>query len=111
MNIIPKRGEIFWVNLEPTVGTEINKIRPCLIISNDSSNEYLSRVIVAPITSTIKKLYSFEVKLELENLIGKILLDQIRSIDKRCLGNRITFLEKNTMMEVDKALKITLALI
>ena len=59
MRNFPKRGEVYWVNLDPTVGTEINKKRPCLIISCDEGNEESSRVTVAAITSTCKTLYPF----------------------------------------------------
>ena len=57
MTKLPKHGEIYWVDLDPTIGSEINKIRPAVIISKDTGNEYGQRVIVAPITSTVKKVY------------------------------------------------------
>ncbi len=58
----PQRGEIYWVNLDPTIGTEIDKTRPALIISNDIGNQYSDRVIVAPTTSqNIGRVYPFEV--------------------------------------------------
>lgn len=61
---VPRRGEIYWVNLDPTVGSEIAKTRPALIISNDIGNQYADRVIVAPISSgSVKKVYPFEVRL------------------------------------------------
>jgi len=59
----PKRGEIYWIQLDPTVGTEIQKTRPCLILSNNSQNKKGTRVIAAPITSKLKTLYPFEAKL------------------------------------------------
>ncbi len=76
-----KRGEVYWVILDPTVGTEIKKTRPCLIVSPDDMNQYLPRVLVAPITS---KGQSLGCRPEI-NFCGKqsrILLDQIRCIDK-----------------------------
>jgi mRNA interferase MazF len=108
MSNFPKRGEIYWVNLEPTVGTEINKKRPCLIISNNEGNEVSSRVTVAAITSSVKTVYPFQVKINLKNKEGKILLNQIRTIDKCRLNGKIALLEKETMQDVDKALKIAL---
>jgi mRNA interferase MazF len=108
---IPKRGEVFWVNLNPTLGSEINKIRPALIISNDIGNEISQRIIVAPITSSIKYLYPFEVKIIIEDREGKVLLDQLRCIDKKRLGKKISYYSNDDFMEeVDRALKLVLAL-
>jgi mRNA interferase MazF len=106
----PKRGDVYWVNLDPTIGSEINKKRPCLIISNDEGNEVSSRVAVAAITSTCKALYPFHVKIHMNKKEGRILLNQIRTIDKSRLERKITSLEKETMIQVNKALKIYLAL-
>ena len=60
MSRFPKRGEVYWVKLDPTVGSETKKTRPGVVVSNDSGNEYSSRVILAPITSQSKKVYPFE---------------------------------------------------
>jgi mRNA interferase MazF len=106
-----KRGEIYWVNLDPTIGSEINKIRPALIVSNDNGNEYGQRVIVAPITSSVKKVYPFEVKVDVEKKSGKVLLDQLRSVDKQRLSKKLSALDYETMKLVNKALKIVLDLI
>lgn len=107
----PKRGEIYWINLDPTVGSEINKTRPALVISNDSGNEYSQRIIVAPITSSITKVYPFEVKVEVAAKEGKVLLDQLRSIDKQRISKKLSVLDYDTMQLVNRALKITLDLI
>ena len=106
----PQRGDVFWVAMDPTVGSEIKKTRPALIVSNDDNNAESPRVIVAPITSSIKKVYRFEVKIELNGLEGKVLLDQIRTVDKTRLLKKITHLDVEIMDLVDDALKITLAL-
>lgn len=110
MNNFPKRGDVYWVNLDPTVGTEINKKRPCLIISCNEGNEVSSRVTVAAITSSVKTVYPFQVKIRMKNKDGKVLLNQIRTIDKQRLDGKIGFLEKEIMSQVDKAIKIALAL-
>ncbi len=81
-----------------------------MIVSNDLANEISNRVIVAPITSSVKNVYPFEVGIELFNPC-KILLDQVRSLDKIRLGTKITTLNLETMHSVDKALKIALALV
>lgn len=110
MNNNPKRGEVHWVNLDPAIGTEINKKRPCVVVSNDAGNEVSHRIIVAPVTSSVKNVYPFEVKVEIQNREGKVLLDQIRCIDKLRLCGRITVLNKSTMQQIDRALKIALGL-
>ena len=65
----PKRGDIYWVQLDPTVGAEIKKTRPAVVVSNDLGNEYSDIIIVAPITSSSKKTYSFTVPIVLERVI------------------------------------------
>ncbi|MEI6804992.1 MAG: type II toxin-antitoxin system PemK/MazF family toxin [Myxococcaceae bacterium] len=110
MSDFPKRGDIYSVNLDPTVGSEIQKTRPALVISNDAGNELTSRIIIAPITSSAAKNYPFQVVIELNGKARKILLDQIRTIDKQRLKNRITTVSRSTMTLVEKAIKISLAL-
>lgn len=110
MHNFPKRGDVYWANLDPTIGSEINKKRPCLIISNDEGNEVSSRVAVAAITSACKALYPFHVKIYMNKKEGRILLNQIRTIDKSRLEKKITSFDKETMIQVDKALKIYLSL-
>lgn len=110
MKKFPIRGEIYWVNLDPTIGSEIKKTRPAIIISNNAGNEVSGRVIIAPITSSIAKLFPFEVAITLKNKKGKILLDQIRTIDKIRLGSKIGSCEKSTLKSIDEALKIVLEL-
>jgi mRNA interferase MazF len=110
MSEFPKRGEVYWANLDPTIGTEINKKRPCLIISSDEGNEVSSRVTVAAITSSVKIVYPFQVKIRMKNKDGKVLLNQVRTIDKQRLEGKIISLDKEKMVEVDIALKIALAL-
>jgi mRNA interferase MazF len=83
-----KRGEVYWVNLDPTTGTEIRKTRPALVISPDDMNAALPRVIVAPLTSKGRPLaYRPEVKFAGKK--ARILLDQIRCIDKARLGGKL----------------------
>ncbi len=110
MKQIPKRGQVYWTNLDPTIGSEIKKTRPALVISNDIANAYSNCIIVAPITSSATKLFPFEVEIEINSKKGKILLDQIRSIDKIRLGKLITQLEEKIMHKVNEALKISLSL-
>lgn len=90
-----KRGEVYWVNLDPTFGTEIKKTRPALIVSPNDLNEALPRVIIAPLTSKGQPL-GCRPEVNFNNRPSRLLLDQIRSVDKRRL------LEK--MGEIDKKL-------
>lgn len=110
MNKFPKRGDIYWVHLDPTIGSEITKTRPCVIISNDGGNQVSSRVIVAPVTSSVKRIFMFEVPIEINSKHGKILLDQIRTVDKIRLGNRIGSCDDDTLDAIEDALKIVLAI-
>ena len=110
----PRRGEIYWVNLDPTVGTEIAKTRPALIISNNIGNQYAARVIVAPISSSsLAKIYPFEVALNAGDggvpKRSKVLLDQIRTVDKQRLGRRMGKLSNKHMEIVNRAIRLSLA--
>lgn len=85
---VVKRGEVYWVNLDPTVGSEIQKIRPALIVSPDDMNAALPRVIIAPLTSAGKPL-GCRPEVEFKGKSARILLDQLRSVDKQRLGGRM----------------------
>lgn len=109
----PKRGEIYWIQLDPvdpTIGTKTQKTRPCLILSNNSQNKKGIRVIAAPLTSKVKTVYPFEAKIVLKGKECKVLLDQIRSLDKQRIHSRIDSIDSFTMLEVEEALKVALAL-
>jgi mRNA interferase MazF len=83
-----RRSEVYWVELDPTVGSEIKKTRPCLIISPDDMNTVMPRVIIAPITSKGQPL-GCRPEIDLDGKKGLILLDQIRTIDKKRLKSRM----------------------
>ena len=92
-----QKGEIYWANLDPTIGSEIAKKRPVLIVSNDVNNRFGSTVTIVPITSSTGKIYPFEVLLKageggLRNE-SKVKANQIRTIDKLRLGNQIGTLD------------------
>ena len=106
----PRRGDVYWVNLDPVVGTEIRKTRPAVIVSNDSCNRYGTRVVVLPITSNVESLYPGEAIVEVKGKPARALGDQIRSIDKSRLKTRVNTLTADEMARVDEALTITLAL-
>lgn len=111
MNQTIKRGDLFWTDFDPSKATEIQKTRPSLICSHDLMNEHSSRVIVAPITSNLKKVYSFEFAIkDHANISGKVMLDQIRSIDKSRLGKKIGSLSIKEMQEISEIIKFVLGL-
>jgi mRNA interferase MazF len=81
LGMIVNRFEIWLVNLDPTIGSEITKTRPCVIVSPNEMNKYLQTVLIAPLTH-IKKMYPSRIDCILNNQSGQIVLDQIRAIDK-----------------------------
>lgn len=106
----PRRGDIYWVALDPALGTEIRKTRPGVIVSNDSCNAYGTRVVVLPITSNVGSLYPGEALIQLKGKPARALGDQIRSIDKVRLRSRAGRLSQDELQSVDEALRITLGL-
>lgn len=90
-----RRFDIFFIELDPTIGSEINKTRPCIIISPDEMNNALNTVIVAPLTSTIRN-YPMRINCIVQGKQGQIALDQLRTIDKSRLKNRIENLNQET---------------
>jgi mRNA interferase MazF len=112
----PKRGDIYLVDFDPTVGAEIRKTRPALVIQNDIGNEYSPITIVAAITSKFDEPpYPTEVVMEPEEsglpLRSAVVLNQIRSIDRRRLVKRLGRASAKTMDRVDQAIQISLGLI
>lgn len=110
----PRRGELYWVNLDPVAGSEIAKTRPAVVISNDIGNQYADRIIVAPVSSgNTSKVYPFEVFLPAgESGLtsdSKALLDQIRTVDKSRLGKRIGQLSHARMEEINQAIRLSLS--
>lgn len=110
MSRIPRRGDVYWVNLDPVVGTEIRKTRPAVVVSNDSCNRYGTRVVVLPITSNVDSVYPGEALVDVKGRPGRALGDQIRSIDKRRLKSRVATLTADEMTRIDDALVVTLGL-
>ena len=93
MGVVVKRFDVYLVNLDPTVGREIQKTRPCLIISPNEMNLFISTVIVAPMT-TASKPYPTRVACNFQGKQGQIVLDQIRTVDKSRLIKRLGKLDK-----------------
>jgi len=104
------RGDIFLVNFDPTVGAEAKKIRPAVVISNDVNNAYSPILSIAPITSNVTKVYSFEV--EIPSGAGglrshsKVMVNQARAVDKIRLIKRLGHLPEQIIGEINRALKL-----
>lgn len=105
------RAEIWWVSFEPVVGGEIRKKRPAVIVSNDLSNRYLNRVQVVPLTSKVQHLYPSEAKLNVKGKPNKAMADQLTTVSKLRLINRIGRVPAKDMLKIEHALKIQLGLI
>ncbi len=105
-----KKGDVFWVNFDPTLGAEAKKIRPALVVSNNINNENSPIISIAPVTSNVTRVYLFEVELPAgtANLTNrsKVMLNQTRAIDKVRLGQFIGHLSDTLMEKVNEALKL-----
>ena len=105
--VYPKKGEIYLINFDPTIGHEVKKKRPALIISNNIHNRYSPLVTAAPLSSNIDRVYPFEVCISKVmaglNNNSKIMIIQLRSIDKKRLLNKIgTIEDKKILNQVDR---------
>jgi mRNA interferase MazF len=99
MAMVANRFDVYLTNLDPTLGSEIQKTRPCLIISPDEMNRHIRTVIIAPMTSATKN-YPTRVNCNFKKKEGQIVLDQIRTIDKQRLVKKIGSIDSKTQMEV-----------
>jgi len=97
--MVVNRFDVYLINLDPTVGSEIQKIRPCLIISPDEINRHIRTVIVAPMT-TAGKEYPTRISCTFKKKKGQIVIDQIRTIDKSRLIKRLGTIDSNTQLAV-----------
>lgn len=93
MGMVIHRFDVFLVNLDPTIGSEIKKTRPCLIISPDEMNEHIKTVIVAPMTTKGRR-YPTRIACEFQGKTGQVILDQIRTVDKKRLVKNLGKISK-----------------
>jgi mRNA interferase MazF len=105
-----QRGEVWWVEFDPAVGSEVRKTRPAIIVSNDAANRNLSRVVVVPLTSNTGKLYPGEAVVTAGGQSSKAMSDQIMAADKSRLKSQLGTLSKTDMLAVEDAIKLHLAL-
>lgn len=96
--------EIWWINLDPTKGSEIRKIRPCVIISPNEMNRHIRTVLIAPMTSTSKR-YPSRIRTVFEEREGWIVLDQIRCVDKQRLLKHAGTLDNDAVLRIKQTLQ------
>jgi mRNA interferase MazF len=105
-----QRGEVWWVAFDPAVGSEVQKTRPAVIVSNDAANRNLKRVVVVPLTSNTGRQYPGEALVTLNGQSSKAMADQIMAADKTRLQSQLGTLSKTDMLAIEDALHTQLGL-
>jgi mRNA interferase MazF len=103
-----KRGEVWWINFDPSIGGEIKKKRPAVIISNDASNKFLNRVQVVPLTSKTERIYPSEAVVVFQGEERKAMADQLATVSKARLFRRADTLSPEDMRKIEAAVKVQL---
>jgi mRNA interferase MazF len=106
----PKRGSVWWVNLNPARGSEVKKKRPAIVVSNDIANKHLNRVQVVPLTSNINTVYPSECLVTVKRQRSKAMADQIRTVSHQRLGTRIADISASDLEAVENVLRLQLGL-
>ncbi|MBU2523945.1 type II toxin-antitoxin system PemK/MazF family toxin [Patescibacteria group bacterium] len=106
-----KRGDVWWVKFPHSVGGEIKKTRPAVIISNNPSNEIMNRVQIIPLTSNISRVFSSEALIKFSKIKSKALAHQIQTVSKIRLINKEAKLSKKQIERIDNAIKVQLGLL
>jgi mRNA interferase MazF len=105
-----KRGEVWWIRFDPSLGGEVKKTRPAIILSNDLSNKYLNRVQVVPLTSNMGKLYPSEAYVTIGGKQSKAMADRLTTVSKLRLLNSIGSLSPSDLTAVESAVRNQLSL-
>lgn len=100
------RGEVWWVEFDPSVGSDIRKTRPAVIISNDAANRNLPCVMTMPMTSNVSRVYPGEAIVTVDGQPSKAMADQIMAADKRRLKTRVGVLDRSDMHSVEDAIRL-----
>ena len=106
-----RRGEVWWVNFDPSVGGEIRKKRPAVILSNDLSNRYLNRVQVIPLSSQVAKLYPCETLINFNGIESKAMADQLTTVSKLRLISKAGVVSAAELAAVERIVKLQLDLL
>src|SRR5271154_776363 len=107
---MPRRGEIWWANLDPTVGSEINKTRPCVVVSNSVVNEHRRTVVVVPLSSSPRDAPPVMVSVTCSGRPAVAVIDQVRAIARERLADRIELLSAEHLGAIEDALREILEL-
>lgn len=105
-----KRGDVWWLEFDPAIGSEILKTRPALILSNDAANRNLARVVVVPLSSNTQKIYPGEALVTVAGQSSKAMADQIMASDKSRLKSQLGSVSKADMQAVEDAIRVHLGL-
>jgi mRNA interferase MazF len=105
-----KRGDVWWINFGPSIGGEIKKQRPVVIVSNDAANQFLNRVQVVPLTSNVSKLYPSETYVTFRGKKAKAMADQFATVSKKRLINPAGSISSTEMEGIDRSITIQLDL-